>query len=60
MLNENLGKLIEEYDNRYRLVIDISKCARNVSKRAEAEGEILIKKPVSIAIDKLASEIDKG
>lgn len=56
MLNENLGKLIEDYDNRYRLVVDIAKCARTVSKRAEAEGEILIKKPVSIAIDKLASE----
>ena len=58
MLNENLGKLIEDYDNRYRLVVDIAKYARTVSKRAEAEGEILIKKPVSIAIDKLASERD--
>ena len=56
MLNKNLGKLIENYDNRYRLVIDISRCARNVSKRAEAEGEILIEKPVSIAIDKLAAD----
>ena len=56
MLNENLGKLIENYENRYRLVTDIAKCARKVSKKAEAEGEILIKKPVSIAIDKLASD----
>ncbi|HCH28020.1 MAG TPA: DNA-directed RNA polymerase subunit omega [Ruminococcaceae bacterium] len=56
MLNENLGKLIEDYDNRYRLVIDIARCARKVSKKAEAEGEILTKKPVSIAIDKLAKD----
>ncbi|MCQ2450996.1 MAG: DNA-directed RNA polymerase subunit omega, partial [Clostridia bacterium] len=56
MLNENLGKLIEDYDNRYRLVTDIAKCARKVSKKAEEEGEILIEKPVSIAIDKLAAE----
>ncbi len=56
MLNENLGKLIENYDNRYRLVTDIAKCARKVSQKAEDDGEILIEKPVSIAINKLASE----
>lgn len=58
MLNENIGKLIENYDNRYRLVTDIAKCARNISKRAEAEDEILIEKPVSLAIDKLAAKKD--
>lgn len=58
MLNENIGKLIESYDNRYRLVTDIAKCARNISKRAEAEDEILIEKPVSLAIDKLAAKKD--
>ncbi|MCQ2455316.1 MAG: DNA-directed RNA polymerase subunit omega [Clostridia bacterium] len=58
MLNENLGKLIENYDNRYRLVTDIAKCARKVSKKAENDGEILIEKPVSIAINKLAAEKD--
>lgn len=58
MLNENIGKLIENYDNRYRLVTDIAKCARKISKRAEAEGEILIEKPVSLAIDTLASKKD--
>ncbi len=58
MLNENLGKLIENYENRYRLVIDIAKCAREISEKAEKDGEILIEKPVSIAINKLAA--DKG
>lgn len=58
MLNENLGKLIENYENRYRLVIDIAKCAREISEKAEKDGEILIEKPVSIAINKLAADKD--
>ena len=56
MLNPAIGKLIENYDNRYRLVTDVAKCARKVSKEAEERGEILIEKPVSIAINKLANE----
>ncbi len=56
MLNPNIGKLIENYENRYRLVTDIAYCAREVSKEAEDNGEILIEKPVSIAISKLANE----
>lgn len=60
MLNENLGKLIENYDNRYRLVTDIAKCARKISEKAENDGEILIEKPVSIAIDKLANDKNCG
>ncbi len=56
MLNENLGKLIENYENRYRLVTDIAKCARKVSEAAQANGDILVEKSVSVAIDKLAKE----
>ena len=56
MLNPAIGKLIENYDNRYRLVTDIAKCARELSTDAEEKGEILIEKPVSIAINKLAAE----
>ncbi len=58
MLNPNIGKLIENYDNRYRLVTDISECARDISKDAQDREEILIEKPVSIAINKLASKLD--
>lgn len=58
MLNPAIGKLIENYDNRYRLVTDIAKCARETSLEAEKNEEILIEKPVSIAINKLAA--DKG
>lgn len=56
MLNPAIGKLIEKYDNRYRLVIDVAKCARDVSAKAQEDGEIMIEKPVSVAINKLASD----
>ncbi|MBQ1962007.1 MAG: DNA-directed RNA polymerase subunit omega [Clostridia bacterium] len=56
MLNPSIGKLIQNYENRYRLVMDIAKMARDISGEAEKNEEILIEKPVSIAIDKLASE----
>lgn len=57
MLNPNIGKLIQNCDNRYRLVIDIAKTARKISGEAAEQGEITVEKPVSAAIDKLASEI---
>ena len=60
MLNNNIGKLIQDYPNRYRLVIDISHQARKVSRKAERGGEILIEKPVSIAINQLANELKFG
>ena len=58
MLNPNIGKLIQNYDNRYRLVVDIAHNAREISQRMEESGEITTEKPVSMAIDKLAGDID--
>lgn len=58
MLNPNIGKLIKNYPNRYRLVIDVAHTARQIAKEMEESGETSTEKPVSIAIDKLASEID--
>jgi DNA-directed RNA polymerase omega subunit len=57
MLNPNIGKLIKDYNNRYRLVIDVAHTAREIATESEEAGEIMIEKPVSVAIDKLASEI---
>lgn len=57
MLNPNIGKLIQNCDNRYRLVIDIARTAREISSEAAEKEQIIIEKPVSIAIDKLANEI---
>lgn len=56
MLDPAIGKLIENYENRYRLVVDIAKEAREIAKKAEERGEIIIEKTVSLAIDKLAKE----
>lgn len=57
MLNPNIGKLIKNSENRYRLVLDVAKTAREISGEAAEKGEITTDKPVSVAIDKLASEI---
>ena len=57
MLNPAIGKLINNTDNRYKLVKQIAKEARNISDEAEKNGEIIIEKPVSIAINKMAEEI---
>ncbi len=57
MLNPNIGKLIMNSKNRYRLVIDVAYTAREISAENEEKGEIVIEKPVSLAIDKLASEL---
>ncbi len=58
MLNPNIGKLIKSCDNRYRLVLDVAHTAREISGKAIENGEISTEKPVSVAIDKLASEIE--
>lgn len=57
MLNPNIGKLIQNCDNRYRLVLEIAHTAREISGKAIENGEISVEKPVSVAIDKLANEI---
>lgn len=56
MLNPAIGRLIESYENRYGLVTEISKRAREIANEADANDEILLEKPVSIAINKVASE----
>ena len=58
MLNPNIGKLIKNYDNRYRLVIDVAHNAREIAQEMEETGDLSTEKPVSIAIDKMAAEID--
>lgn len=57
MLNPAIGELIENYDSRYQLVLDVAKKAREISEAAEAKGDIIIEKPVSLAIDKLSNEM---
>lgn len=56
MLNPSIGKLINTYENRYDLVIDVARRARQVSNRAERDGIILTEKPVTLALNELAEE----
>ena len=57
MLNPAIGKLINNCDNRYKLVNQIAKKAREISDEAEQKGDVIIEKPVTIAINKMADEI---
>lgn len=57
MLNPAIGKLINNCDNRYKLVNQIAEKARNIADEAEQKGEIIIDKPVTIAINQMAEEI---
>lgn len=59
MLNPAIGKLIKNSESRYKLVIDIAKEARDIAKEANDNGEIIIEKPVTLAMNKLAAELDQ-
>lgn len=55
MLYPPMGKLIEKVGSSYLLVNVVARRARDISAKAEEEGEILEKKPVSTAIDEVYS-----
>lgn len=56
MLNPAIGKLINNYENRYQLVHDVADKAREIAQKAEEEHEPLTEKTVSLAINELAEE----
>lgn len=56
MLNPAIGKLIDIYDSRYQLVHDVAERARKIVIEAEEEKEILVEKPVSLAIDQICAQ----
>lgn len=58
MLNPAIGKLINNCDNRYQLVNQIAKNARDISQSYEDKGEILTEKAVTIAINEMAKDIE--
>ncbi|MEE1278021.1 MAG: DNA-directed RNA polymerase subunit omega [Acutalibacteraceae bacterium] len=58
MLNPAIGKLIEAKDNRYKLVLQVAKEARDIAEKAHENDEIIVEKTVSLAINKLATEIE--
>ena len=58
MLDPKIGKLIEEYDNRYQLVLDVASQARIIEKYNEDEIDSRMEKSVSLAIDKIAMQLE--
>lgn len=59
MLNPSIGKLINNCESRYKLVLDIAKRARKISETAAENKEILTEKTVTLAMNEMAEEIDK-
>lgn len=56
MLNPAIGKLIQNSKNRYELVLQVAKRARTISEIPEQNGEIMIEKPVTLAMNEIARE----
>ena len=56
MLNPAIGKLINNYENRYQLVHDVANKAREIAQNAEDNREILVEKTVSLEINELAEQ----
>lgn len=58
MLNPSIGKLIRTSESRYKLVLDVAQKAREIAKEAQDKNEILIEKPVTLAMNEMAADID--
>ena len=55
MLYPSLAELLKHVNSRYMLVNIIAQRAREISMKSEETGEPLEKKPVSTAIEEIAS-----
>lgn len=53
MFNPELKNVLKNHLSRYSLVTATAKRAREISEAADEEGEILIEKPVSLALDEI-------
>ena len=56
MLNPAIGKLINNSESRYQLVLEVAKQARIIAEKNENETDKALEKSVSLAIDKVAEE----
>ena len=56
MLNPAIGKLINNSESRYQLVLEVAKQARVIAEKNENETDTALEKSVSLAIDKIAEE----
>ena len=51
MLNADLNKVLKGKTSRYSLVIATAKRARIIAEEAEEKNEIIVEKPVTLALD---------
>lgn len=58
-LSPALSNLIDNYESRYELVADVAVKARKISRQAEKAGDILIEKPVTLAMEELDAQQKK-
>ncbi|MBQ5764584.1 MAG: DNA-directed RNA polymerase subunit omega [Clostridia bacterium] len=56
MLNPAIGKLINNSESRYQLVLEVAKQARVIAEKNENETDKELEKSVSLAINKIADE----
>ena len=56
MLNPAIGKLINDSESRYQLVLEVAKQARVIAEKNENETDKELEKSVSLAINKIADE----
>ncbi len=53
MFNPDLSKVLQNHLSRYSLVTATAKRAREITDEANAKGEILTEKTVSLALDEI-------
>ena len=51
MINIDLKPLLKGGISRYSLVVAVAKRSRQIADEAKEEGEILVEKPVSLAVE---------
>ena len=55
MMSPDLDRLLEGGISRYSLVVAVAKRSREIADEAKEEGDILVEKPVSLAVDDILS-----
>lgn len=55
MHRPSITDILKQGESYYSLVIAVAKKAREISEKAQENGEILIEKPVQIAVEQFAS-----
>lgn len=57
MINIDLKPLLKGGISRYSLVVGVAKRSREIADEAKEDGDILVEKPVSLAVDELLDNL---